>query len=182
MKNALGDRLTAITESGDISTESCYSENSKFITQKGGLQLKNVHKSCELLSLDGGEVNVTGFHGHLQARTNGGTLNFQLTEVCGDSFIEAQKPDAFVVNISEFVEQHTCLSIVAAGITLETNLSEFNVQHGNGNGQDKLDTGNRDLLPDHLRIETDGKLKLGKLSWMEAMQLKFAAVANESTK
>lgn len=179
MQKALGDSLTAITEDGTISTDSCYSEHSKFITQKGGLHLKNVHKASELIVLDGGEVNVTGFHGHLQARTNGGKLNFQLTEIYGDSFIEAQNPNSFILNISEFVEQHTCLSIAATTITLDPNVSEFNVQHSNGT--DKLESGNRDLIPDQLSIQTNGKLNLGKLSWMEAIQLKFAATAKETT-
>lgn len=182
VQKALGDSLTAITENGAISTDSCYSEHSKFITQKGGLHLKNVHKSSELIILDGGEVNVTGFHGHLQARTNGGNLNLQLTEITGDSFIEAQNPNTFVVNISELVEQHTCLSISATGITLEPNLQEFIVQRNNGNGPDTLESGNRDIMPDHLSIQTNGKLNLGKLSWMEAIQMKFIVNAKETTK
>lgn len=182
VQNVLGDSLTAITESGTISTEACYAEQSKFVTQKGGLQLSNVHKSAELVSLDGGDVTVTGFHGQLQARTTGGTLQFQLTEVSGDSFIEARTPNAFVLNISEFVEQHTCLSIDAANIAVDLSLSESSLRRSSANGRDRLESGNRDIMPDYLRIETDGEIKLGKLSWLEAMQLKFAAAGNDSAR
>lgn len=167
--------MIAITENGIISTDSCYSENSKFITQKGGLHLKNVHKTSELFLLDGGTVDVTGFNGILRAQTNGGNLNFQLTEVYGESFIEAQNPNTFDVNISEFVEQHTCLSITASKITLDTNLNEFSINRSADDSNDKLENGNRDLIDDILTIQTNGELKLGKLSWMDCIKIKFSA-------
>lgn len=171
----MGDSLTAITENGIISTNSCYAENSKFITQKGGLHLKNVHKKSELYLLDGGDLDVTGFHGILNATTNGGTLNFQLTEIYGDSLIEAQSPTKFNVNISEFVEEHTCLTVNAKQIDIDSTLKHFEkCQKDDGSG-DELKTGNRDLNDDQLIIQTNGLLKLGKLSWMDTMKLKLAA-------
>lgn len=171
----LGDSLTAISENGIISTNSCYAENSKFITQKGGLHLKNVHKKSELYLLDGGDLDVTGFHGTLNATTNGGTLNFQLTEIYGESCIEAQSPTVFTVNISEFVEQHTCLTVNAAQIDVDTTLEQFKkCQKDDGSGEE-LQTGNRDMNDDQLTIRTNANIKLGKLSWMDTMKLKLAA-------
>lgn len=169
----LGDSLTAISENGIISTNSCYAENSKFITQKGGLHLKNVHKKSELYLFDGGDLDVTGFHGILNATTNGGTLNFQLTEIYGESSIEAQNPTVFNVNISEFVEQHTCLNVNATKIEIDDTLMQFEkFQKDDG---DELHSGNRDINDDQLTIRTNGHLKLGKLSWMDSMKLKLAA-------
>lgn len=171
----LGDSLTAISENGIISTNSCYAENSKFITQKGGLHLKNVHKKTELYLLDGGDLDVTGFHGILNATTNGGTLNFQLTEIYGDSSIEAQSPTKFNVNISEFVEEHTCLTVNATQIDIDPTLEHFKECQKDDDSGAKLQTGNRDLNDDQLTIRTNGLLKLGKLSWMDTMKLKLAA-------
>lgn len=175
----LGDSLTAITENGIISTNSCYAENSKFITQKGGLHLKNVHKKSEMYLLDAGDLDVTGFHGILNVTSsNGGTLNFQLTEVYGDSCIEAQNPSQLNVNISEFVEQHTCLSFVANQIILDSTLQHFEKCYqnndGNESGETKLQVGDRDMCDDLLTIRTNGNLKLGKLSWMDSVKMKLA--------
>lgn len=175
LNQVLGDSVTAISENGIISTNSCYAEHSKFITQKGGLHLKNVHKKSELYLLDGGDLDVTGFHGILNATTNGGTLNFQLTEIYGESWIEAQSPIAFNVNISEFVEQHTCLNVNAIEIDIDSTLEHFEkCQKDDGSGV-QLQTGNCDLNDDQLAIRTNGHLKLGKLSWMDTMKLKLAA-------
>lgn len=174
----LGDSLTAISEDGIISTNSCYAENSKFITQKGGLHLKNVHKKSELYLLDGGDLDVTGFHGILNATTNGGTLNFQLTEIYGESSIEAQSPIVFNVNISEFVEQHTCLNVNAATIEIDDTLTQF--EKCQKDAGDELHSGNRDINDDQLTIRTNGHLKLGKLSWMDSMKLKLAAKKSDS--
>lgn len=174
LNQVLGDSMTAISENGTISTNSCYAENSKFITQKGGLHLKNVHKKSELYSLDGGDLDVTGFHGILNATTNGGTINFQLTEIYGESSIEAQNPTQFAINISEFVEEHTCLSIIANQINLDSTLDHFEIKN-NADGGDELQSGNRDVCDDLLTIRTNGCLKLGKLSWMDTMKLKLSA-------
>lgn len=162
----LGDSLTAITENGIISTNSCYAENSKFITQKGGLHLKNVHKKSEMYLLDAGDVDVTGFHGTLNLTSNGGTLQFQLTEVYGDSCIDAQNPTKLNVNISEFVEHHTCLSIEANKIVLDSTLEHFE-KYRNGDAaadgsESRMEVGDRDMSDDLLKIRTNGDLTLGK--------------------
>lgn len=171
----MGDSLTAITENGDISTQSCYVEESKFITQRGSLHLKNVHKKSELFLLDGGDIDVTGFHGVLNATTNGGNLNFQLTEIYGESHIEAKNPNQFNVNISEFVEEHTCLAISAHEIQCDQSLEHFEKYNQNSGDCAKLQTGNRDVIDDLLTINTNGKLKLGKLSWMDTVKMKLSA-------
>lgn len=178
----LGDSLTAITENGDISTNSCYAEASKFITQKGGLHLKNVHKKSDLYVLEGGDVDVTGFHGVLNATTNGGTLNFQLTEIYGESFIKAKNPTELNVNISEFVEEHTCVSICANEITLDSTLKHLEKKASNNGDAEQLKIGDQDLIDDSLSIETNGKLKFGRLSWMDTVKLKLAAQKQEVQK
>lgn len=170
----LGDSLTAITENGIISTNSCYAENSKFITHSGGLHLKNVHKKSELFMLEGGDLDVTGFHGVLNTKTTGGTLNFQLTEIYGDSVIEALDPKTFNVNISEFVEQHTCLTVNANQITVNTSL-QFEINQKDDGSGEQLQNGNRDLNDDLLTIQTNGNIKLGKMSWMDSIKLKLSA-------
>lgn len=145
--------------------------------------MKNVHKKSEMYLLDDGDLDVTGFHGILNViSSNGGTLNFQLTEVYGDSIIEAQNPKELNVNISEFVEQHTCLSIAANRIVLDPTLQHFEkcCRSGNGSGEVELEVGDRDMCDDLLTIRTNGSLKLGKLSWMDTVKMKLAAQKTEA--
>lgn len=173
LQNTLGDHLTAISENGLIHTDSCYSENSKFITQRGNLQLKNVHKRSELYVLDGGELNVSGFHGILNAKTKGGKLHFQLTEVYGDSCIDAIDPISLNINISEFVEQHTCISIDAKEIDIDKHLEYFKLNETKTKSGKQIVIGNRDLIEDNLSIRTNSNVSLGKMSWMDSVKLKF---------
>lgn len=177
LNQVLGDSLTAISENGTISTNSCYAENSKFITQKGGFQLKNVHKKSELYLLDGGDavVDVTGFHGILNATINGGILNFQLNEVYGDSWIQAQNSINFDLKISEFVEQHTCLAINAKEIMIDSTLNHFEKSRKCDENGENLITLNRDINSDSLTVQTKGNITLGKLSWVDSIKLKMTA-------
>lgn len=169
-----GDLLYAICDSGSITTDSCYSEASKFVSLNGKLNLRNVHKFCEMYLLEaGGELNVSGFHGRLQAKMNGGRLRFQLTEVYGDSCIIAMgKPEDLVINISEFVMEHTAMEMTAKNITLDDSLSEMEgcvlenkIFHS---VNDKLE-----INEDKLTVTTDGELKLAKMSWTDTIKLRF---------
>lgn len=167
-----------ISENGLIHTDSCYSENSKFITQRGHLQLNNVHKKSELYVLNGGELNVSGFHGILNAKTKGGKLHFQLTEVYGDSCIDAIDPISLNVNISEFVEQHTCLSIDAKEIDIDAHLEHFKGNETTTESGKRIQIGNRDLIADNLSIRTNKNVSLGKMSWMDSVKLKFQSTTD----
>lgn len=168
--------MTAISDSGTISTEACYSENSKFITQRGTLQLKNVHKTSEIYLLEGGNVDITGFHGVIRATTNGGNLNFQLTEVYGESSISSQNPISLNVNISDFVEKHTCVSITTTkNIILDSKLEHLKCDLIQKEDGCELNIGNRDLTEGVLTVQTNGSVNIGKLSWLDTIKFKNPA-------
>lgn len=172
MKKIQGDFFNAHCHSGTISTESCYANSSTFTVKNGQLRLSNVHKTAEIQTLDGGDIDVTGFHGILHAKSNGGNIKYQLTEIYGESKIEANNPETFQVNISEFVEEHSCLSVTAKEITLDETLGhlENNITKDT---QNHLQHGNSDLIEDSLTIESDGSLLFGKLSWIDMVKLKL---------
>lgn len=132
-----------------------------------------MHKRSELYVLDGGELNVTGFHGILNAKTKGGKLYFQLSEVYGDSCIDAIDPISLNVNISEFVEQHTCLSIDAEEIDIDAHLAYFKENQTTTTTGKRIQIGNCDLIEDNLSIRTNSIVSLGKMSWMDSVKLKF---------
>lgn len=54
-----GDDLTCQTNCGNIITDSCYVEKSKFETSTGKLELKNVHKTSEVHIHEAGELKMS---------------------------------------------------------------------------------------------------------------------------
>lgn len=56
-----GDSLTCLTKCGNIVTESCYVEKSKFETTTGKLDLKNVHKISEVQIHEAGELKMSKY-------------------------------------------------------------------------------------------------------------------------
>lgn len=176
LKKVQGDSLCATSESGTISTESCYAEQSSFTTKNGSLHLSNVHKTANISSLDNGEIDVTGFHGILNAKSNGGNVKYQLTEIYGDSKIDANHPKKFHINISEFVEENSCISVTTKELRLDNSLAHLE----NGITKDTetvFKHGNPDLLEDSLTIQSNGLLTLGKLSWIDTIKFKMGAKA-----
>lgn len=166
--------MYAICDSGTITTNSCYAEASKFVSLNGKLLLKNVHKFAEMYLLEaGGELDVSGFHGTLQAKTNGGRLRFQLTEVYGDSCIVAMgNPEELLLNMSEFVLENTELEMVAGEILLSNSvehLSEALLEKGIF----RLAHPNLQDSEDKLSVSTDGTMQLGKMSWADTLRLKM---------
>lgn len=181
-----GDLLYAICDSGSITTESCYSEASKFVTLNGRLVLRNVHKFSEMYLLDGGSMEVTGFHGRLVAKLNsGGRASFQLTEVYGDSCIEAMgdrrdgEEVRLTVNVSDFVLENNTLEVRAeegAKIELDGTLDEYR-EHLSSEGESfrhenpVMNVGGQD--DDQLTVRSAGDVRLGKMSWTDTLMLKF---------
>lgn len=181
-----GDLLYAICDSGSITTESCYSEASKFVTLNGRLVLRNVHKFSEMYLLEGGSIEVTGFHGRLVAKLNsGGRASFQLTEVYGDSCIEALggrqngEEVRLTVNVSDFVLENNTLEVKAeegARIQLDGTLDEYR-EHLSSAGDSfrrenpVINVGGQD--EDQLTVRSAGDVRLGKMSWTDTLMLKF---------
>lgn len=166
--------MYAICDSGSITTNSCYAEASKFVSLSGRLLLKNVHKFSEMYLLEaGGELDVSGFHGTLQAKTNGGRLRFQLTEVYGDSCIVAMnKPEELVLNMSEFVLENTELEMVAEQVLLDESV-EYLRDGVLENGIFRLEHPNLECSEDKLSVSCDGMIRLGKMSWADTIRLKM---------
>lgn len=141
-----GDRLSVTGDSGTIRTSACYSESSAFVSLDGGrLCLDNVHKVSDMRLAAGGRVHVTGFHGQLCAKLSGECDGrFQLTELYGDSCIEAidgggdegsslgsgsgETTTSLMVNVSDFVLANNALDVLAeradAKVLLDDNLAD----------------------------------------------------------
>ncbi|XP_054739247.1 uncharacterized protein LOC129245231 [Anastrepha obliqua] len=163
-----GDHLNCKTDTGDISTNSCYVEQSKFITNSGSLHLRNVHKKTEVEVLKDGELNMTGVHGNLTVRTNGGKLNLQLSELIGENIVKANEVEQAVINISDRIEEQSGIEVTSRIVILDGSLSHLN---------DCIDKNNtlfrnakNSNTQSNLTINSSGAVKLGKLSWTDSLR------------
>lgn len=170
--------LYAICDSGCITTNSCYVEASKFVTLNGRLHLQNVHKFAEMYLLNGGDMEVSGFHGKLLAKLNGGRGRFQLTEVYGESLIEAlgESPEELLVNVSDFVLENNALNVDGERIEMEPRLDEYK-QYVDASGKSfRMENANvQSTDEDTLNVVSKGVVRMGRMSWTDTLRLKFNA-------
>ncbi|KAH8300666.1 hypothetical protein KR018_006205 [Drosophila ironensis] len=200
MTKLQGDNLKCSTKAGSILTDCCYVEKSRFETQTGRLELKNVHKTSEVHVHQKAELNMSefllfclllakeihirivfhaaGVHGNLQVVTKGGSLNLQLSELEGHSQIEADNlQDEAVVHISQAIEQELNIEVSACKVSLADELGH--VAHALNEDKNKF----------HLRNEKKGRLlinstgdkgvRLGKQSWSDMMRQKLQDIGHE---
>ncbi|XP_055917145.1 uncharacterized protein LOC129949609 [Eupeodes corollae] len=164
-----GDSINCQTTDGNIKTNSCYVEASKFTTDNGTLDLKNIHKTTEVCVNQMGDLFMTGVHGNIQIHCNGGgNVNVQLSEIVGDNKIITKTDDNVIINISDQIEETSYIEVNSKKFTLDESLSHLSdcVENENHFRMSKEQDNCNKLL-----IESKGNLILGKLSWADSMKI-----------
>ncbi|XP_071443078.1 protein FAM185A isoform X2 [Hetaerina americana] len=87
--NFQGNLLEVETDDGDIDVSSTYSLKSSFITKKGNVSLKNLHRSS-FVSIQKGNLSIFGLDGSLDARVQDGNIRVQITQLDADSYLETK--------------------------------------------------------------------------------------------
>ncbi|KAL7737763.1 hypothetical protein ACLKA6_006153 [Drosophila palustris] len=164
-----GDSLRCTTKTGNIKTDCCYVENSKFETTTGQMELKNVHKTSEVHVHEAGDLKMTGVHGNLSVNSKGGNMSLQLSELTGKSRIAAHNlAQEAVINISEAIETSINIEVQASQVNLDNGLDHVSHALSNDKSMFQLNNDNEH----HLVICSTGKngVRLGKQSWMDIMR------------
>lgn len=78
-KRFLGPSLDISTDSGDISVSSSYSDQSRFSTQTGNMNLRNVHNQSDVSVNGEGRVKMTGLDGATNVFLKKGDLEVQIS-------------------------------------------------------------------------------------------------------
>ena len=85
-KRVLGPSLDISTDTtGPISVASCYSDQSKFSTQSGDMDLKNVHNDSYVAVYTNSIVKMSGIDGTANVFMKQGSLNMQISHVRHES-------------------------------------------------------------------------------------------------
>ncbi|XP_047517374.1 uncharacterized protein LOC125057643 [Pieris napi] len=75
------------THAGPISVNSCYSDNSHFITLMGNISLKHLHRTVKIEIIQKGNLHIQGFSGNLEATLKSGDVFMHATEFTHKSSI-----------------------------------------------------------------------------------------------
>ncbi|ALC41541.1 CG8187 [Drosophila busckii] len=169
MEKLQGDRLTCSTKAGNINTDCCYVDQSKFETTTGQLELKNVHKHSEVHVHQAADINMTGVHGSLNVNSKGGSIQLQLSELMGKSSINVENlKNEAIINISEAIENSTNIAVKACQVSLASELEH--VSHALNADKNAFELNNEHQH--HLHVCSTGEhgVRLGKQSWTDIMR------------
>ena len=86
-KRFIGPSAELETEDGDIRISSSYSDINKFTTDRGSLNLKNIHNESHITVTENGNVTMQGLDGHTNIFVKKGNLDIQISRLTGDSRI-----------------------------------------------------------------------------------------------
>jgi len=92
-KRFLGPSLDISTDNGDINVSSCYSDQSKFSSQTGHMDLRNVHNDSYVAVYEEGDVKMTGLDGTANIFMKKGNLDVQISHVGTESRIHVEEGD-----------------------------------------------------------------------------------------
>lgn len=160
------------TGDGNITTESCYSDESHFTTVLGSLNLGNVHRSCMVEILKQGDLKMTGFDGTIKAILKRGNVHLQASKFLNKNSIFVHEAGTVDVRIPESFTEMCLIEVIASKLTMEEDilkhgkLVEDPLHHKFTYGQD-----NNGEKIDELYVDCrNGTVEIKLSSWKKMLQ------------
>lgn len=160
-----GEKLVVHQSNGIITTNSIYSTFSTFDCNNSTLNLKNIHKICQIFGAGTGELNMNGFYGTLLANLENYKLNLQLSELVDENQISSKSEETAVINVAEKTFEDCYFCIKSGRVVVDKLVQELNLKT---NWDSDHITLNDENLSNQLRIRTAGDVLLGKLAWADS--------------
>ncbi|XP_077289020.1 protein FAM185A [Arctopsyche grandis] len=111
--------LKIVTNVGDISTDSCYSDESHFMTMIGSLRLGSVHRNCSVEVLERGDLTLTGFDGTIKAILKRGNVHLQASRLHDKNSIFIHEAGTVDVYISDIIKDMHLIELIARKLNIE---------------------------------------------------------------
>ena len=172
-KRFLGPSLDITTDSGDISVSSCYSDQSKFSTQTGNLDLRNVHNDSYVAVYDEAEVKMTGLDGTANVFMKKGNLDIQISQVASESRIHVEEGDISL----KMADSHPLkLCVTGTEVVTDDKFSKY------GDIETKEDDNHQHyygrIQPDQFSplcqvLADSGKVNISAQGWAQSLGLKL---------
>ncbi|XP_055608850.1 protein FAM185A-like [Uranotaenia lowii] len=160
-----GGDLEAESNSGSISVNSSYCNNSKFTTN-GDLILKNIHKQCQVNAKGSGKFVMNGFYGSLQADVESQRVELQISEITGDSSVNAPLATEVSLAVSDTVLQNVKVSITSSEMKVDPSFDEKQ------NAISKEGATSHSFGPNEsvnrFQLYTGGSVQVKKMSWTDS--------------
>lgn len=129
------------------------------------MNLKNVHRNCEINVEESSDLTMSGFQGNLLITMNKGSMDLQIAELEGESVILADKSTDIDLKLGEDAVNSTYVHVAVPAENLH--LAE-ELEPARGTKENGASTLNLISLPSKLFIQTDGKVRIKQLSWAES--------------
>lgn len=98
----IGPSLDISTDTGDIRVASSYADQSKFVTNKGRIHLRNIHNESYIASYESGDVKVKGIDGSTNIFVKKGDLEIHISQIKHESRILVEEGDITLKVILKF--------------------------------------------------------------------------------
>lgn len=130
------------------------------------MNLKNVHRNCEVSVEEAASLTMTGFNGTLLVTMNGGHIDLQIAELHGESVILANNATDMNLKLGEEVTSSTYVhaDVAAEKLHLDDHLEPVRGEKENG-----ASTLNANGLPNKLFLQTEGTVRIKQQSWADSL-------------
>lgn len=134
--------------------------------------LHNVHKNAEIVIFQKGLLEMTGFHGTLNAKVNSGQVKVQFSEILEkNSIVFNGTEQPMEIFISDLIEENSFIDIKSKEIEVDESIK---TKSGKNIFKDCFLLG-ESSRKNTLSIENEkGFVKLGKMSWADSLKLKMS--------
>jgi len=171
-KRFIGPSLDITTDQGDITVASCYSDQSKFSTRFGNMNLRNVHNESYVAVYEEGKVTMQGLDGCTNVFLKKGELDIQISHVGNESRIHAEEGDICL----KLADNHP-VKVCATGkqVLTDDNFAKFGtVETKEDEYQHYLGTIHPDQFsPTCQVVAENGNVKVEIQDWATSMGLKL---------
>lgn len=171
-KRFIGPSLDITTDQGDITVASCYSDQSKFSTRWGNMNLRNVHNESYVAVYEEGKVTIQGLDGCTNVFMKKGDLDIQISHVGNESRIHAEEGDICL----KLADNHP-VKVCATGkeVLTDVNFAKFGtVETKEDEYQHYLGTIHPDQFsPTCQVVAENGQVKVEKQDWATSMGFKL---------
>lgn len=171
-KRFLGPSLDMSTDTGDIIVSSCYSDQSKFSTQTGTLQLRNVHNESYVAVYGEGDVTMAGVDGSTNVFIKKGNLDIQISHVSNESRVHVEEGD---VDLKVADNHPVKLCVTGKQVVTDTKFGEYGaVETKEDCYQHYYGTVQPDQFSSMCQVMADsGRVSLSAQGWAQSIGFKI---------
>lgn len=169
VEKVIGKVFHAACDYGTLSVGSCTTDESKFITVQGQMDLQNVHSNAFVHLPVSGALTMTGFEGNLQVRSANSRVYLQLNRLTiGNSIIHLIGHEHATINLAENIDKETNVIAVAKPLTIADDM-DFLKRHVKESGS--LEARVNGDYPPSIFITSQGPVNIGRKSWIDSVKM-----------